>query len=128
MIIKTTRTLTGNHWGAGISETQNGRLVAVHPHPNDPNPSEINRNIASSLNGRARVLRPAIRRGWLEGDGIRGQDSFVEVTWDDALDLIVAELTRVRKRYGNNAIFAGSYGLVQRRTFSPCTKPTQTVP
>nr|WP_254429211.1 MULTISPECIES: molybdopterin-dependent oxidoreductase [unclassified Ruegeria] len=102
--------MTGNHWGTGISETKGGKLIAVHPHPNDPNPSDINRNIASSLNGRARVLRPAVRRGWLEGEGTRGRDSFVEVSWDDALDLIASELTRVRESYGNEAIFGGSYG------------------
>ncbi len=107
---ETTRTLTGNHWGAGISETKDGKLVAVHPHPDDPNPSEINRNVASSLNGRARVLRPAVRRGWLEGEGVRGRDSFVEVSWDDALELVAAELTRIRQTFGNTAIYGGSYG------------------
>ena len=102
--------LTASHWGAGIAETRNGRLLAVHPHPDDPNPSRINGNIASSLNGKARVLRPAVRRGWLSGSGVRGRDSFVEVSWDDALDLVAAELTRVRNEYGNESIFAGSYG------------------
>ena len=110
MTAETTRTLTGSHWGVGISETKDGKLVAVHPHPDDPDPSDINRNIASSLNGRARVRCPAVRRGWLHGDGIRGRDSFVEVGWDDALDLIATELTRIRKTHGNTSIFAGSYG------------------
>ncbi|WP_419913859.1 molybdopterin-dependent oxidoreductase [Hoeflea sp.] len=104
------RKLTASHWGAGLAEIRDGRLVAVHPHPDDPNPSKINGNIASSLAGRARVRRPAIRRGWLEGDGTRGRDTFIEVSWDDALDLIAGELTRVRNDYGNDAIFAGSYG------------------
>ncbi|WP_136443905.1 molybdopterin-dependent oxidoreductase [Pacificoceanicola onchidii] len=103
---------TASHWGAGIAEIDgNNRLVAVHPHPADPNPSQINGNIASSLNGRARVLRPAVRRGWLDGSGgTRGRDTFVELDWDDALDLVANELTRVRQTYGNEAIFAGSYG------------------
>ena len=105
-----TLNLTASHWGTGIAETKDGRIVAVHPHPDDPNPSAINGNIASSLNGRARVLRPAVRRGWLEGGGVRGRDSYVEVDWDTALDLIASELTRVRKRHGNRAIFGGSYG------------------
>ena len=107
---RSTHTLTASHWGAGMAEIRDGQLVAVHPHPNDPNPSQINGNIASSLNGRARILRPAIRRGWLEGNGTRGRDSFVEVSWDLALDLIAGELTRVRAEHGNGAIFAGSYG------------------
>ncbi|MEM6677188.1 MAG: molybdopterin-dependent oxidoreductase, partial [Pseudomonadota bacterium] len=114
----TTRRPTASHWGAGIAETRDGRLIAVHAHPDDPDPSAINGNIASSLNGRARVLRPAIRRGWLErgpgsgpeGEGARGRDSFVEVSWDSALDAVAAELTRVRAAHGNGAIFAGSYG------------------
>ena len=102
--------LTASHWGAGIAEIRDGQLVAIRPHPNDPNPSSINGNIASSLTGRARVMRPAFRRGWLEGGGTRGRDSFVEVSWDEALDLVAKELTRVRNDHGNSAIFAGSYG------------------
>ncbi|MBW4710013.1 molybdopterin-dependent oxidoreductase [Roseobacter sp. YSTF-M11] len=105
--------MTASHWGAGVVETHADRIVAVHPHPDDPHPSLINQNIASSLNGRARVLRPAVRSGWLEngpGGGTRGEDSFVEVSWDRALDLVAAELTRVRDLHGNGALFAGSYG------------------
>ena len=92
-------------------ETQDGRVTAVKPHDSDPDPSPLNENIAASLNGRARVLRPAIRRGWLNGHtGERGRDSFVEVSWDEALDAIAGEVNRVRSNHGNEAIFAGSYG------------------
>ncbi|MEM7291232.1 MAG: molybdopterin-dependent oxidoreductase, partial [Pseudomonadota bacterium] len=56
------------------------------------------------------MTKPAIRCGWLEGGGIRGRDRFVEVSWDEALDLVAGELSRVRTEYGNGAIFAGSYG------------------
>jgi biotin/methionine sulfoxide reductase len=34
----------------------------------------------------------------------------VAVPWDRALDLVAAELDRVRTRHGNEAIYAGSYG------------------
>jgi biotin/methionine sulfoxide reductase len=55
-----------------------------------------------------------VRRGWLEhGPGPtdrRGRDPFVEVGWDEALDLLAAELARVRASAGNEAIFGGSYG------------------
>ncbi|MDG1470210.1 MAG: molybdopterin-dependent oxidoreductase [Ascidiaceihabitans sp.] len=103
--------LTSSHWGPGIVRVKGDKLVGVTAHGDDPAPSEINDNIASSLNGRARVLRPAIRKSWLEnGTTPRGRDSFVEVSWDTALDHIAAEITRVRGTYGNNSIFAGSYG------------------
>ncbi|MEA1902213.1 MAG: molybdopterin-dependent oxidoreductase, partial [Actinomycetota bacterium] len=41
---------------------------------------------------------------------LRGQEAFVEVEWDVALDMLAAELERVRTEYGNQAIFGGSYG------------------
>lgn len=105
--------LTASHWGVGIATVQNGKVIDVQGHGDDPAASEINANIAGSLHGAARVLRPAIRKSWLECRAKhrpRGRDSFVEVSWDRALDLIAKELTRVKADHGNKAIFAGSYG------------------
>lgn len=107
--------LTSSHWGAGVVHTQEGRIISVDPHPSDPTPSKINENIASSLNGDARVLRPAIRKSWLENGPTdrsveRGRDAFVEVSWDKALELLAVELKRVRSIHGNESIYAGSYG------------------
>ena len=107
--------LTASHWGAGIAEVADGVVTAVRPHPGDQNPSRINDNIAESLTGDARVRRPAVRRGYLEGGpagrvGERGRDSFVEVSWEKALSLVAGEMNRVRAEYGNRAIYAGSYG------------------
>ncbi|MCV3274188.1 molybdopterin-dependent oxidoreductase [Roseobacter sinensis] len=107
------RKLTANHWGVGLAQVANGQIRAVVAHPDDPHGSPINKNIAGSLAGRARILRPAIRESWLEGRPravARGRDSFVEVSWDRALDLVAQELTRVREVHGNDGIFAGSYG------------------
>ncbi len=110
-----TKRLTASHWGAGLATIRDGRIVDVSAHPGDPDPSPINGNIAGSLNGAARVLRPAVRAGWLKrqprgSDGNRGRDAFVELPWDEVLDLLAEELSRVRSQHGNGAIFAGSYG------------------
>ncbi len=105
--------ITASHWGVGIATVQDGKVADVQGHPSDPVTSKINTNIVGSLHGAARVLRPAIRKSWLTGNAHavpRGRDSFVEVSWDHALDLIAKELTRVRQTHGNKAIFAGSYG------------------
>lgn len=65
--------------------------------------------------GPCRIRQPMIRRGFLE-DGpdsdrkARGREEFVPVSWDIALDLAAQELNRVRDAFGNNAIYAGSYG------------------
>lgn len=105
--------LTASHWGIGVARIKGERILSVEGHPADPVASDINGNIASSLHGNARVLRPAVRKSWLEGERgkvPRGRDSFVEVSWDKALDLAASEINRIRGDYGNNAIFAGSYG------------------
>jgi biotin/methionine sulfoxide reductase len=62
-----------------------------------------------------RVRFPAVRETYLE-KGVRsnragrGGEPFVRVTWDRAIDLVAAELERVKRDHGNEAIFAGSYG------------------
>ncbi len=60
-------------------------------------------------------MRPSIRKGWLDNTEDRartkrGEDEFVELPWDEALDIAAAEIDRVRKTHGNGAIFGGSYG------------------
>lgn len=112
---RSARRLTASHWGPGLVTVENGRLVSVEPHPDDPDPSRINENIAASLNGSARVLRPAVRESYLQGGplarrGERGRERFVEVSWERALELVAGEVERVRDAYGNRAIFGGSYG------------------
>lgn len=107
--------LTSSHWGPGVVELVEGRLVAVRPHPDDADPSRINENIPAGLQGATRVRRPAVRQSYLEqgplGEtGERGAEPFIEVSWDKALGLIAEELTRIRTIHGNEAIFAGSYG------------------
>ena len=109
------RQLTSHHWGAGVAEIENGVLRAVQPYAGDPDPSRINENIRGSVYGSARVLRPAVRRGYLENgplapDKRRGEERFVEVSWDTALDTVASELQRVRSEHGNGAIYGGSYG------------------
>lgn len=94
---------------------RDGRVVALEPIAEDPEPSAIGPGMPAALYDEARVLRPAVRRGWLEHgpprDGAgRGAEPFVEVSWDEALDLVAAELARVRAEHGNRAIYAGSYG------------------
>ena len=103
-----------SHWGAFRVTVDGGELVAVDGHPDDPAPSPLLGNFLDGIRHEARVLRPAIRRGWLDAgpgpDARRGSDEFVEVEWAEALDRLAAELQRVRAVYGNESIFGGSYG------------------
>ena len=100
-----------SHWGAFESIVKDGKLVDVRPFDRDSAPSPILKAIAPAVHHELRVKRPSIREGWLKSrDRDRGAGRFVEVPWDEALDMVAAELQRVKAEHGNEAIFAGSYG------------------
>jgi biotin/methionine sulfoxide reductase len=102
-----------SHWGVFSAGWRDGRLV-VEPHPGDPDPNLLLQNFPEAIRHRARIARPMVRRGWLErGPGPsdrRGRDEFVEMSWDEVLDRLAAELARVRDTHGPGAVFGGSYG------------------
>jgi len=110
------RTLTTAHWGVYEVEYDNqGQAIRLHPFSKDPDPSPIGLHMLSDEVARLRVRRPAVRKSWLErGPGAnsdkRGQEPFVEVSWNEALDLVSKELARVKAEHTNRAIFGGSYG------------------
>ena len=107
--------LTSSHWGTYRVDVADGRVTALRDFEEDADPSPIGPAIVDVLDDPLRITAPMVRKGWLEGerstpDGKRGDDSFVQVTWDEANRLVAAELDRVRKHHGNRAIYAGSYG------------------
>lgn len=103
-----------SHWGAFSAEVAGGNLVAVHPDPADPAPSPILDNYLNTPRHPTRIAAPMIRRGWLEdgpgSDARRGSDSFVPVSWERAMALLAAELSRQYRKNGASSIFGGSYG------------------
>ena len=109
--------LTSFHWGTYRVETRDDEVVALHPFEEDPDPSPIGQGYVGVLNGPDRITAPMVRKSWLEGGpgtagDKRGEDSFVQVNWDEANRLVAKELNRVRTTHGNQAIFSGSYGWV----------------
>lgn len=105
------RVSVATHWGSFVAVVESGRLVRIEPTPDDPVPSPIGPGMVTAADDSARILRPAVRKGWLDGKPpARGSDTFVEVGWDEAITLVSDELRRVRSRYGDSAVFGGSYG------------------
>ncbi len=102
-----------SHWGAFSAWQQDGRLV-VQPHPRDPHPSPLLRNIPDAVSHAARIAQPMVRRGWLERgpgpDRRRGRDEFIVLSWPEMLDRLAVELQRVYSDHGPVAVFGGSYG------------------
>lgn len=100
------------HWGA-FSARWSGEELAVRAYSGDPSPSPILGNFTNALRHKARVLKPMVRRSWLEKspDHHRTLDgAFVEMPWNEVLDLLAAELSRVHTEHGARAIYGGSYG------------------
>ncbi len=107
------RALTAMHWGIYEAESNGRGGARLYPFGLDPAPSPIGLHVLDESVQRLRIRRPAIRKGWLDnGPGKasakRGSEPFVEVEWDEALDLAGAEIRRVAKHHGNRSIFAGS--------------------
>lgn len=106
------------HWGAFSALVEDGRLVGVEPFAKDPEPPASLHAWLEGAYAPNRVRRPAVRRGWLENGphaggragARRGDDPFVAVSWDRALDLVAEALRGTIARYGNAGIFGGSYG------------------
>lgn len=107
--------VNSSHWGAFVATVRDGEVVRTRAVAQDTDPSDLVAAIPDALTSRVRVAAPAVRRGWLEnGPGgrreARGGEDWVEVDWEQALDLVAGELARVKREHGNASIFGGSYG------------------
>ena len=103
------------HWGNYRIEVEGATIKAVHPYEEDNHPPAFAQSMLDALDERSRVAQPMVRAGYL-ADGPnsdrsgRGAEPFVAVEWEQALNLAAQALAGVKQRYGNQAIFAGSYG------------------
>src|ERR1700730_8216901 len=101
------------HWGTFAAASDGERLTEGRPGRADPEPMPLIENVASAQHHPARIARPHVRKGWLDrgpGPGGRGDEPFVPVSWDTALDLLSGELRRVYRDHGAEAVYGGSYG------------------
>ena len=61
------------------------------------------------VQGADRLKYPMKRAHWEPGGGdksLRGNDDWVRISWDEALDLTAKEMLRIKQAYGNEAILA----------------------
>src|SRR5258708_28500992 len=101
------------HWGAFEAVSDGERLTEVRPWRCDPEPVPLIGNVASAQHHPARITWPYVRKGWLDhGPGApgRGDEPFVPVPGDTALDLLAGEVRRVYRDHGAQAVYGGSHG------------------
>src|SRR4051794_30393611 len=103
-----------SHFGAFLAEVEGGTVVGTKPFARDPDPSPLIAAMPAAAHSPTRIARPMVRVGYLKhgpaNGGGRGREPFVPVSWERALDLAAAELTRVKRDHGHAAIMGGSYG------------------
>jgi biotin/methionine sulfoxide reductase len=103
------------HWGSFRVRSTGDDTIEVRPHELDVEPSPIIYNAVDAVRHRARIDRPYVRRGWLEGapregNTRRGADEYVPLSWDEAERLLATEIRRVYDEHGPAGVFGGSYG------------------
>jgi biotin/methionine sulfoxide reductase len=108
-------TQTASHWGVySVETTEHGAIGRVLPFAQDRSPPSLIHGLPEIVRSPLRIDQPYVRRGYLERSSSaphnRGGEPFVPVHWDTALDLVEAELRRVKDEFGNEAIYGGSYG------------------
>ena len=110
---------TSTHWGIYEVRRKGDDGISLSGFAHDPAPSPIGLSMPEAVQGPLRVRRPAVRRSWLRAArgqssdtrrDLRGQEAFVEISWEEAITLVSAEISRVRTQHGNASIFGGSYG------------------
>ncbi|GGK94621.1 molybdopterin-dependent oxidoreductase [Nocardia jinanensis] len=106
---------TATHWGNFLLGRGGAGELHVTPAGHDPDPSPIGRSLTALHDPDHRIARPAIRLGYYRDreksdTSHRGREPFVEVDWDEALDITAGALRSTQQRAGNRAIYGGSYG------------------
>ena len=121
--------VSGSHWGAFRAHVYAGKVQEIKPLEADTNPSEMINGIKGIIYNPSRVRYPMVRLDWLKkhkySAETRGDNRFIRVTWDEALDLFYRELERVQKDYGPWALHAGQTGWRQTGQFHSCTSHMQ---
>ena len=84
--------IAGSHWGAIKALVKGGKVVEVKPFEKDRHPSDMYKGIHGLIYNSSRIRYPMVRLDWLKNRensdrSQRGDNRFVRLTWDEALDL-----------------------------------------
>ena len=106
------------------------RTDALHPDsPDYPQQRGCarGRSLRHAVFGAERLKYPMKRKHWNPGGiethgDLRGHDEWERISWDEALDLIASEITRIKTSYGSKSILCTGYEvrtLLDRMYYAP---------
>ncbi|MDH7606107.1 MAG: molybdopterin-dependent oxidoreductase, partial [Melioribacter sp.] len=97
-------------WKCGaIAYVKDGRLWKIEGHPNDP--LSKGRLCPRGTGGIGAHYDPDRLRSPLIRTRQRGQESWKEVTWDEALDYIAKKMLLIKEKYGPESVASFSHGI-----------------
>ncbi|PWF21250.1 trimethylamine-N-oxide reductase TorA [Corticimicrobacter populi] len=107
--------VTGSHFGAMRARVSGDRVQEIRPFEFDKHPTEMLKGMIGMIYSPSRVRYPMVRLDWyrkrhLSDTSQRGDNRFVRVSWDEALDLFYEELERIQQEYGPWALHTGGGG------------------
>ncbi|AQW85759.1 molybdopterin-containing oxidoreductase III, DMSO/TMAO/BSO reductase family, catalytic subunit [Campylobacter pinnipediorum subsp. caledonicus] len=113
-IFDSKRVLGVNRFGPFYANLNSDQIVSVDSFEGDAFPNTMNNSLPNRIQNESRVMYPYVRKSYLEKKGpskseLRGQDEFVRVSWDVALDLAAKALKENFDKYGPEAIYGECY-------------------
>ena len=106
---------SGAHWGAFRARVEADKVVEIVPFEFDRYPTDILKGTLDVIYSASRVRYPMVRLDWYKNRQNsnrmeRGDNRFVRVSWDEALDLVYEELERIQKDHGPWALHTANVG------------------
>ncbi|PSM53148.1 molybdopterin-containing oxidoreductase III, DMSO/TMAO/BSO reductase family, catalytic subunit [Campylobacter blaseri] len=103
-----------NRFGPYYNKVVSGQIVGVEPFFADKFPTTLNNAVPDKIQNESRVLYPCVRKSYLKNKGpknpeLRGEEEFVRVDWDTALDLAAKALKDNFDKYGAQSIYGECY-------------------
>lgn len=107
--------ISGAHWGAFRAKVVGDKVVEIKPFEEDKYPTKILDGTMGIIYSPSRVRYPMVRLDWFKNrhksnTAERGDNRFVRVSWEQALDLVYEELERVQTDYGPWALHTSLVG------------------
>lgn len=101
--------LTASKFGAFEATVKNGSINTVTPFGKDASPVDLVEHAFRIIDNPSRIKKPMVRKGFLTGDNTtRGNNEFVEISWDQAIDILYQQLENTQQKYGPSGIYAHS--------------------
>jgi len=100
-----------SHFGAFYANVQDGKIVDILPHESDKRPGAFTKALVDRNYSNSRIKYPYVRKSYLDGkpnnNELRGNDEFVRVSWDDALDLVAKKIKDTPRKNIYNGSYSG---------------------